>query len=117
MMPDIAPAEEVDSGARCGSGHRIWLVAEGYGYCVDDRAPRPEFFAWRFSSPSTSEGIEKITGCTWRRAALSHGKGAWVQSGYSYAKQDVLDGILADIEAHRNLPFDEGRERARLMPV
>ncbi|MBK6664464.1 MAG: hypothetical protein IPG47_17505 [Thermoflexaceae bacterium] len=29
----------------------------------------------------------------------------------------VLDFIQRDIDAHRELPFDEDRERARLMPV
>lgn len=31
--------------------------------------------------------------------------------------EEALEFIQRDIDAHRDLPFDEDRERARLMPV
>ena len=129
-------AEEIDSGSRCIAGHVIKLVAEGYGYCVEDYSDsrfysdkfreniayypdlyRPEFYTWRFSPPLTDAGIESVTGCGWDERALENGQVAWVQSGYSYAKGDILAAIRADMEAHRNCSFDEEAERARLMPV
>lgn len=117
-MNDLFFDKEIDSGSTCGAGHPIRLVAEGYGYCIEDSAGEPKwFYAWRFSPPSTSAAMLMITASAWKEAPLMNGKLAWVQPSYSYTKQDVLDAIAADIDAHRNLPFDEERERARLVAV
>lgn len=117
-MNDLFFDKEIDSGSICGAGHPIRLVAEGYGYCIEDSPAGPErCYAWRFSPPSTSAAMLMITACAWKEAPLTNGKLAWVQSGHSYTKQEVLDTIAADIDAHRNLPFDEERERARLVAV
>ncbi len=117
-MNDLFFDKEIDSGSICRAGHPIRLVAEGYGYCTGGSAGGPEwFYAWRFSPPSTSAAMLMITACAWEEAPLTNGKLAWVQSSYSYTKQEVLDAIAADIDVHRNLPFDEERERARLVAV
>ena len=37
-MNDLFFDKEIDSGSTCGAGHPIRLVAEGYGYCIEDSA-------------------------------------------------------------------------------
>lgn len=113
-------AEELDSGTRCSGGHPLMLVAEGYAYCC---AGEPfgipsVYYVWRLTPPATDEGLEsEAHGCYWDICLLEGGKTAWMQNRWVSSKERALAFILADIKAHRDLPFDEERERARLMPV
>lgn len=113
-------AEELDSGSRCSGGHPLMLVAEGYAYCCPE-APfgiPTVYYAWRLTPPATDEGLEsEAHGCYWDICLLEDGKTAWMQNMWVGSKERALAFILADIKAHRDLPFDEERERARLMPV
>ena len=113
-------AEELDSGSRCSGGHPLMLVAEGYAYCC---AGEPfgiptVYYAWRLTPPATDEGLRlEDLCCYWEISQLEGGKTAWMQNMWVGSKERALAFILADIKAHRELPFDEERERARLMPV
>ncbi len=102
---------EIDSGSKCGAGHPILLVAEGYAMCRSERGlsrairltpPRTNLFHWYQFNIRSRTG-ERIP--------------AWEWKPPGFTKAEVLAFIQADIDAHRNLPFDEEAERARLMPV
>ena len=110
-------AEEMNSGSTCEQGHPIKLIAEGYGYCY---APDwDNTHLWRFSPPRTDDGLEQW-GVYWTQHDLENGKEAWVTSNEvanGLCPSEAVRAALADMEAHRALPFDEEAERARLMPV
>lgn len=78
--------------ARCGNGHPLWVVTEGYAYC---HATIGYWFAWRFTQPLSNH---------WRRFPLEDGTEAWVQIGSATSKAEMLAFIEADIEAHREAP-------------
>lgn len=99
---------EIDSASKCGVGHALTLVAEGYAYCTTVRGV---YYAWRMSPPRVSGwGYEAIIGLDGLPID------AWV-SCYCPTKFEALAFIQADIDAHRSLPFDEEAERARLVAV
>ena len=103
--------EYIDSGSRCESGHPLVLVAEGYAYC---QGSVMGWWPWRLTRPHTSRvrwwSADAIVGRDGERIV------AWLGDHRS-SLASVLDFIQRDIDAHRELPFDEDRERARLMPV
>ncbi len=103
--------EHIDSGSRCNWGHPLMLVAEGYAYC---HGSLRGWWPYRLTPPHASEarwwGAIDIVGRDGERIE------AW--DGPARATlASVLEFIQKDINAHRQLPFDEDRERARLMPV
>lgn len=104
--------EHIDSGSRCESGHPLVLVAEGYAYCSEEFWV--SWWPWRLTPPRRDLGRswtdDFIRGRDGRPLTAWHG-----MAEHSLAA--VLAFIQEDIEAHRELPFDEDRERARLMPV
>ncbi len=103
--------EHIDSGSRCELGHPLMLVAEGYAYCHE---PATWWWPWRLTPPHASReqwwGTLDIVGRDGERIE------AWFGPPFS-SLASVLGYIQRDIDAHRELPFDEDRERARLMPV
>lgn len=103
--------EHIDSGSRCALGHPLMLVAEGYAYC---QGPAMAWWPWRLTRPHTSRvrwwSADAIVGRDGERIV------AWLGADHRSLK-GVLEFIQEDIDAHRGLPFDEDRERARLMPV
>jgi hypothetical protein len=108
--------EHIDSGSRCLGDHPLVLVAEGYAYCSDgmEAASPVSWWPWRLTPPSPELGH------SWTNDLIRGRDGrpltAWIgEEAHSLAA--VLAFIQEDIEAHRQLPFDEDRERARLMPV
>jgi len=114
-------AEELDSGSKCSAGHPLMLVAEGYAYCCAEEpfGIPAGYYAWRFTPPATDEGLEsEAHGCYWDVSQLEDGKIAWVlDARWVGNKERALAFILADIKAHRELPFDEEREQTKQMPV
>lgn len=103
--------EHIDSGSRCSARHPLMLVAEGYAYC---RVPGTRWWPWRLSPPHVSRerrwSPDEIVGRDGERTKAWYGPA-------SRSLASALDFIQQDIEAHRELPFDEDRERARLRPV
>lgn len=100
------------SSARCSAGHPIEIVAEGYGVCYGEQAGL--WTPWRFTPPGLDDPL------AWTAHSIYGADGreidAWV--GYDYQqKEHAIAAITADIALHRCIPFDEARERARLMPV
>lgn len=100
---------EIDSGSVCFSGHPLILVAEGYALCSDGPAT---WFVWRLSPPAVAGWLH-----AWIMGRDNNKVPAWASRGRFDSRSEALDFIQRDIEAHRHLPFDEERERARLMPV
>ena len=97
-------------GARCSSGHSLEIVSEGYGLCTTSRTDW--WWPWRFTPPLKAN--------TWKVAELRAREGGFIPAWVTRAcasKQEALDFINADIAAHRALPFDEERERSRLVAV
>lgn len=107
---DMFFGEEIDSGYECSNGHPLRLVAEGYALCYGDGF----WYPWRMTPPSwpIDEGWSL---CDTIRGGVTDGD-RWVAPGFR-SRGEALDYIRRDIEAHRNLPFDEDAERSRLMPV
>ena len=104
--------EHIDSGSRCLGDHPLMLAAEGYAYCHDE--PATWWWPWRLTPPHASReqwwGAIDIVG--------RDGKCIEAWFGPTFPSlASVLGYIQRDIEAHRQLPYDEDRERARLMPV
>ena len=99
---------EIDSASKCRLGHALTLVAEGYAYCTTFRGV---YYAWRMSPP-------RVLGWDYEAIIGLDGKpiDAWVNGSWN-EKANVLAFIQKDIDAHRNLPFDEEAERARLVAV
>jgi hypothetical protein len=97
------------TGAKCGEWHPLEWVSEGYAIC--EVPAGVHWFAWRLATP--------VVG-TWRADQIIGGDGAgieaWVSGGLA-SKESALAFIQADIDAHRARPFDEERERGRLMEV
>lgn len=82
----------------CGDEHPLWLVAEGYGYCV--REDGPFFYAWKLGGEPAG-GSFRGPNPLWREAPLvGDGAWAWVTESRS-TLCDVLEVIQADIEACR----------------
>ena len=103
--------EHIDSGSRCLSDHPLMLMAEGYAYC---RAPGTWWWPWRLSPPHVSrEQRWSAIGIVGRDGERTK---AWCGPP-SRSLASAQDFIQQDIEAHRELPYDEDRERARLRPV
>lgn len=105
-------ATEIDSGITCPSSrkwglsnHPLLFVAEGYAICYGTR----HVSAWAKTRPA-SPG--------WSSTFVDR-YGWWIGDGSiaGWTREQALAFIQADIDAHRNLPFDEEAERARLMPV
>ena len=101
--------EEIDSGYSCIFGHPLRLVAEGYALCHEDGF----WWAWRMTPPPPPGYGWGI--CPTRRGGVSD-EHRWISPQF-LSRAAALDYIRRDIEAHRNLPFDEEAERQRLMPV
>ena len=101
--------------AKCGYGHQLELVAEGYAICVEvTRSGRSMFFPWRLTPPAPHYAHR------WRCDRIigrdEYPIDAWV-GWICDSREEAIEFIQADAEAHRALPFDEESERARLMPV
>ena len=76
--------------ARCGQGHPLWLVAEGYAYCYGEEL----YWPWRFTAP-----IEPTFG-QWRPGTLEDGTPVFVGQGRKRLG-DVLRFIERDMEDER----------------
>ena len=88
--------EMIESGRTCPEGHPIWMVAEGYGICQLNNA----FSRWdKWWTP-------------WRLTPED-----MVCLPFAGSKEEVLACIQDDMVAYRELPYDEDRERARLVAV
>ena len=106
----------IDSGSRCSSGHPIWLVSEGYGLCTAS-PPRGSlgWYAWRFTAPATTEWYSSFV--TGRDGQYIEAWTRWWGNAGFASKKGARAFIQRDMDAHRALPYDEERERARLMEV
>ncbi len=107
---------DIDSGSRCLGDHPLMLVAEGYAYCSDgmEAANSVSWWPWRLTPPHVSRERR------WSAIGIVGRDGERTKAWYGPASPSLasaLDFIQQDIEAHRELPYDEDRERARLMPV
>lgn len=94
---------------QCGIGHPIEIVSEGYGVCHDPEWQ--QWFAWRFTPPSVGR---------WWSSSIRGRDGQPVTAWRGFekpSKAEALAYIQEDMDAHRALPFDEERERARLVEV
>lgn len=109
MSDDMFFDEEIDSGYECIFGHPLRLVAEGYALCHDNWSA----WAWRMTPPL-------LMNDGWMRCATTRGgipdEHRWISNQFS-SREAALNYIRRDIEAYRNLPFDEEAERQRLTPV
>ena len=112
MRDDLLFEEEIERGWLCAVGHPLRLVAEGYAICGDPSLGT--WWPWKLTPPLTEDWHPFLTSRNW--GDPSAGESFWV-SGVALSKEEALARILADIEAHRNLPFDEEAERARLVAV
>ena len=103
--------EHIESGSRCLRRHPLMLVAEGYAYCHEHAT---WWWPWRLTPPhATRNGW-------WTAAHIVGRDGESIEAWYGVAQPSLevaLEIIQEDIEAHRQLPYDEDRERARLRPV
>ena len=112
MRDDLLFEEEIESGWLCAEGHPLRLVAEGYAICGD---PSLEvWWPWKLTPPARGYWHRYPTSRNWGDSSAE--EIFWVSS-VLFSKEEALDYIHADIEAHRNLPFDEEAERARLVAV
>jgi len=95
-------------GAKCVSGHPLEIISEGHGLCVNERE---KWYAWAFTKPANARW--------WQRSEIIGADGQLIEAWVHYAdeREFALNAIAADIAAHRDRPFDEATERARLMPV
>ena len=109
----MAFEEGRDSGGRWESGDARGLVGEGYGYCAGERIS-VAWWRWRLTPPSPDLGHSWTDDFIRGRDRLP--LTAW-RGKEAHSLAAVLAFIQEDIEAHRQLPFDEDRERARLRPV
>ena len=109
MSDDMFFDEEIDSGYECSNGHPLRLVAEGYALCHGYSL----WWAWRMTPPRPPGHGWLVYSTTRGGAPDGH---RWASPGFTL-RDAALDYIRRDIEAHRNLPFDEAAERLRLMPV
>lgn len=75
--------------ARCQQGHPLWLVSEGYAYCVAQVYSMQRFSGWRLTPPPKprKEG-------QWSIYPLHDGTKAWV-TGRDY---ETLDEVLVIIQ-------------------
>lgn len=81
--------------ARCGQGHPLWLVDEGYAYCYGGGyAEQTLYWPWRFTAP-----IEPTFG-QWRPGTLEDGTPVFVGQGRKRLG-DVLAFIERDMEDER----------------
>jgi len=82
--------------ARCGQGHPLWLVAEGYAYCYGALYGVKSllYWPWRFTAP-----IELTFG-EWRSSVLEDRTPVFVGKGREHLG-DVLAFIERDMEAER----------------
>ncbi len=102
--------EHIASERTCDAGHPLMLVAEGYAYCQEEPT---SWWPWRLTPPHASwEGWSKSTVYGRDGEPIE----AWLGAEH-FSLERVLKFVQEDIDAHRDLPFDEDRERARLMPV
>jgi len=108
-MRDDLFEEEIESGSLCPNSHPMFLVAEGYAICYGTSPWNKWVSAWKMGTPLT----------TGWNSAFAQTTGWWCgeASNEYWTRDEAIDFIRADIEAHRNLPFDEAAERARLVAV
>lgn len=95
-------------GAKCPAGHPMELTNEGYGLCGAGKS----YSTWAFSLPAVEDN--------WTLWKIYGKDGSPIPAWLGWAAGDratCMSAIQADIDARRSLPFDEERERARLMPV
>lgn len=110
QQPPPEPASDYE-GAKCSDNHPLEIISEGYGICHGEAW----WHAWAFSQPVEEEekwpwGPDHIIGADGAEIP------AWVAIG-EITRERALALIQADMDARRAMPFDEARERARLMPV
>ena len=102
---------EIDNGSYCTAGHSLKLVAEGYAICSTSQV----YFAWKLQASQDYIGNDWIFSHIWGRDLER------IPALVSFCpyrnKDEVLEFIQQDIDRHRSAPFDEERERARLVAV
>lgn len=103
---------ELDSGSYCQVGHPLKLVAEGYAICS---AVWGDCYPIRLTPPRANLTRWAEFNIVGRDGKMIPAWDGWVPDGRT--KASVLAFIQDDIDAHRNLPFDEEAERARLVAV
>jgi len=111
-MRDDLFEEEIESGWLCAVGHPLRLVAEGYAVCGGSDLEM--WWPWKLTPPRTGGWHLLPASRNWDDPSAV--ESFWV-SDVVFNKDEAIDFIRADIEAHRNLPFDEAAERARLVAV
>ena len=106
-------SDVLNIGATCLYGHSLSLVAEGYALCEEQQLNSSyRFYAWKFGPHTT----EWSTGFFRYRNDQLEPANVWPDM-LPTTKADCLEFIQADIDRQRAAPFDEERERARLIPV
>ena len=103
---------EIDGGSKCQMGHPLKLVAEGYAICS---VTWGDWYAIRLTPPRANLARWSEFNIVGRDGKMIPAWDGWV-GGYR-TKANVLAFIQEDIDAHRNLPFDEEAERARMVAV
>lgn len=97
----------------CHSGHPLWLVSEGYAYCVDEKAKPVAYFAWRTTEPARYSWISRRM--YWEGGRLQDGTEMWVTFPGVHSLDTVLEIIQEDMAYHQSvlgdpsplLPYDE----------
>lgn len=98
----------------CPNKHKLEIVSEGYGVCCTsgEYGLKLIWAAWAFSKPVSNRFYAySLIGKDGSRIP------AWVSHAFLDSKEEALALIQKDIDMRRALPFDEERERERLMPV
>lgn len=83
--------------AQCLATHPLWLVSEGYAYCVaelwfDKVVVSRLFSAWRLTPPPNPRETKR-----WKAYQLSDGTRAWVTWSDYETLEEVLDVIQTDM--------------------
>ena len=101
----------IDSGSKCTAEHPLRLVAEGYAICSRGSV----YYAWKLQALQDNIGKGWTSGHIWGR---NFERIPALVSFYPYMNKDeVLEFIQQDMDRFRSAPFDEERERARLVAV
>lgn len=97
--------EHVDS--KCSRGHPLTFVPGGYAYCSE--TDLSIWWAWRLTAPHPTQKA------WWDENYIVDRDGertAWYGIDHDHTSlEGVLEFIEEDADAHREVPFDEERDR------